>query len=234
MNRIILFSIIFIIIIIIFILILWFTKSQDILTFINNLSRKDTFINTTTSNKYQTGGSLGSATNTDPAPIFPWPMPDSVYNYYGDWNDYLMDRVSKGYKIPYYRSLAPYCDEPHRNRNFLVNPQLTQKHIFIKPNINAFTDKGWYADSLVPGSVPGPDFGNSAWDIRIGATQELMVPQINSWYNNFTDVVNKMKNPEFKKLYLDSVTQRCGLKNSLPTCNWCGSMAPKNTLTNPY
>jgi hypothetical protein len=190
---------------------------------------KEKFLNTTTSNNYQVGGSLGSATNTQPAPVFPWSMPDSVYNYYGDWNDYLMDRVSKGYNIPYYRSLAPYCDEPRRNRNFLVNPQLTQKHIFIKPNINAFSDK-----ILPPYSVPGPDFGNSAWDIRIGATQELMVPQINSWYSNFTDVVNKMKNPQFKKLYLDSVTQRCGLKDAIPTNHWCGSKAPKNTLTNPY
>lgn len=203
---------------------------------------KETFLNTTSSNKYQSGGSLGSATNEQPAPIFPWPMPDSVYNYYGDWNDYLMDRVSKGYRIPYYRSLAPYCDTPNRNRNFLVNPQLTQKHIFIKPNINAFTDKGGIlppvrgrgAQKLPRYSEPGPDFGNSAWDIRIGATQELMVPQINSWYNNFTDIVNKMKNPAFKKLYLDSVTQRCGLKDAVPTKHWCGSMAPKNTLTNPY
>lgn len=183
---------------------------------------KETFLNTTTSNKYQSGGSLGSATNTEPAPNFPWPMPDSSFNYYGDWNDYLMDRVSKKFKIPYSRSLAPYCDTPNRNRNFLVNPQLTQKHIFIKPNIDAFSHK------VIP------DFGNSAWDIRIGATQELMVPQINSWYSNFTDVVNKMKNPEFKKLYLDSVTQRCGLKDPMCIPTWKGSMAPKNTLTNPY
>lgn len=147
----------------------------------------------------------------DIAPILPDKY-QSQWDYYGNYNNYLMDGLTSGHgnQIKYETSIPPYCDIPNRNRSYLVNPLLTQKHIFIKPNIDGF-DK-----NVVP------DFGNSAEAIRIGAFEELMVPQNNYFYDNFTRAV---KNPEELQKYKESYIQRCGLfKNDVP----------RNTFTNPY
>jgi len=150
----------------------------------------------------------------DIAPTFPNKQ-KNIWDYYGNYNNYLMDGLTSGHgdKIKYETSIPPYCDTPNRNRSYLVNPILTQKHIFIKPNIDEFSKQ------VVP------DFGNSAEAIRIGAFEELMVPQVNYFYNNFSQEVANMKNPKERKKYGESHIQRCGLfRNDIP----------RSTFTNPY
>lgn len=148
----------------------------------------------------------------DIAPIFP-EKGKSVWDYYGNYNNYLMDGLTSGKEIDYLDGKAPYCDAPNRNRSYLVNPLLTQKHIFIKPNIDEFND------DVVP------DFGNSAEAIRIGAFEELMVPQVNDWYGNFSETVKKIKDPRIRQKYKEQYMQRCGtFRNDIP----------RSTLTNPY
>jgi len=142
----------------------------------------------------------------DIAPIFK-EKGKSLWDYYGNYNNYLMDKLTGGQTVDYLNSQAPYCDLPARNRSYLVNPLLTQKHIFIKPNIDEFSK-----DVI-------PDFGNSAEGIRIGAYQELLVPQMDYAYSNFSKVVKN------NKPYQKDVIARCGVSpNEIPA----------NTFTNPY
>ena len=154
------------------------------------------------------------------APVLPDVSP-SMWDYYGNYNDYLMDQlVSKDKRVFYDRSVAPYCDKPNRNRNFLVNPLLTQKNIFIKPNLNAFAGN----DHALP------DFSNSAEAIRIGAFEELMVPQTDPWYSgNFSQVVKDFKNPAVRRRFEEDYMYRCG-HSSNPNEN----VVPVNTWNNPY
>ena len=148
----------------------------------------------------------------DIAPVFS-EKGKSVWDYYGNYNNYLMDGLTLGKDIQYLDGKPPYCDAPNRNRSYLVNPLLTQKHIFIKPNINKFSN------DVVP------DFGNSAEAIRVGAFEELMVPQVDYWYSNFSDEVKKIKDPRIRQKYKEQYMQRCGtFRNNIP----------RNTYTNPY
>ncbi len=154
-------------------------------------------------------------TNTgNQSPIYPEKR-KRLWDYYGNYNNYLVDGYLSGRKIPpYSEAIPPYCDEPNRNRSYLVNPLLTQKHIFIKPNINSFDlDKAM------------PDFGNQAEQIRIGAFEELLVPQTNAWYSNFGKVYNAFKKPKIRKQFREDYIQRCGLSSD---------NIPKNVYNNPY
>lgn len=154
------------------------------------------------------------------APILP-DVRQSKWDYYGQYRDYLMDQlVSDGKRVYYNKSIPGYCDQPNRNRNFLVNPLLTQKNIFIKPNIDGFR-----------GNLHAvPDFGNSAEAIRIGSFEELMVPQTDPWYSgNFSKIVKEFKKPEVRKKFEEDYMYRCGI-GANPNQN----QAPFNTWNNPY
>jgi len=148
------------------------------------------------------------------APILPEKR-KRLWDYYGNYNNYLTDAYLDGKKIPpYSEAIPPYCDSPNRNRSYLVNPLLTQKHIFIKPDINSFD-----LDQSMP------DFGNSAEAIRIGAFEELLVPQPNAWFCNFRKVYNAFKNPKVRKEFREDYIQRCGLSSN---------DIPSNVYNNPY
>jgi hypothetical protein len=150
----------------------------------------------------------------------------SIWNYYGNSNDYLMDLVASGKKINYQDTKGFYCDRPNRNRNFLVNPIITQKNIFIKPNLS----------STIPAHKlhwNGPDAVTRWADSAVDVHPELKwqidpvygLSGENIFYSNFTDTVNKLKNGQMK-LYTDNYKYRCGLTD----CN----AKPVNTLNNNY
>jgi hypothetical protein len=150
----------------------------------------------------------------------------SIWNYYGNSNDYLMDLVANGKKIRYQDTKGFYCDRPNRNRNFLVNPIITQKNIFIKPNLS----------STIPAHKlhwNGPDavtrWADSAVDVH--PELEWQIDPVyglsgeNIFYSNFTDTVDKLKNGKMR-LWADDYKYRCGLTD----CN----AKPVNTFNNNY
>ena len=79
------------------------------------------------------------------------------FDYYGSYDDYLMDMFLSGKKIPK-NPVPPYCGRFDQNRNFLVNPVLTQQSLYVRPSLKY---KG-----LCPYC---PNWGKSAFDIRIGS-----------------------------------------------------------------
>lgn len=161
------------------------------------------------------------------APIDDTPIErsSSVMDYYGAYDDYLMDKIAKTgsqYAIPQ-EPAEIYCDRPNRNRSFLVNPLLTQKQIFIKPDVNAYKSEYPY----------DPDWGNSAQGIRIGSESEndaiALAEGENIFYSNFGKIAKEFNNDNINPVaYMDSYRYRCGLDN-------CGDgKLPLNTLNNPY
>lgn len=142
----------------------------------------------------------------------------SMWDYYGNTNNYLFDKLASGHHINYPPNEF-YCDRANRNRSFLVNPMLTQKHIFIKPNVNSYKNIRPYE----------PDWGNSAQNIRIGSKVETDplkdITGENIFYGNFSKVVrdyNSNNLPE--RAYMDSYNYRCGVNAGIPI----------NTYNNPY
>lgn len=150
----------------------------------------------------------------------------SGWDYYGTYKDYLFDRLAEGKTVDYLAGEGYYCDRPNRNRNFLVNPVLTQKHIFIKPNVNAFLKKTPY----------DPDWGNSALDIRIGSEDEFdmsdFIGENNIIYNNdFSKIAEDYKKGGIDpRYYMDDYRYRCVA--SPPSYN--PANPPDDTYTNPY
>lgn len=161
----------------------------------------------------------------DPVDDTPFIKDKSGWDYYGKYEDYLFDRLARGENVDYLEGRGFYCDRPNRNRNWLVNPLLTQKHIFIKPNVNSFLGKYPY----------DPDWGNSALDIRIGSEVEFdpseFIGSENIFYNNFSKIVNDyQKGGIDPRAYIDDYRYRC----VAPPPSHEPEEPPEDTYTNPY
>lgn len=141
---------------------------------------------------------------------------------YGNYNNLLTDKLFKGGHVEYTHSIPEYCDKPNRNRNFLVNPIITQKSIFIKPNINAYKNHRTIRQLVHDQSTPyPPDWGNSAEDIRIGSdVEEDPIAEAigqNIFYSNFSKVLNKYKHSALPpKAYMDNYDYSCGVDGGIP------------------
>jgi len=122
----------------------------------------------------------------------------SIWNYYGSKSDYLMDQIASGKSVKY-PPKGIYCDRPNRNRNFLVNPIITQKSLFVLPDVNS-------------------EWGRSAFDVH--PELEWQTDPIedtigeNIFYSNFHKTLKDIDSGKIN-LNLDNYKTKCGLNGKV-------------------